>query len=127
VLCGVRGSLDDFDGAGRAAVERSAVRMVPPAPGQGPERAVAALLGDAPVYVHLDPDVLDPADNPVPYARRGGLTLAQLESLLRAVRCRGPVLGVELTAFHTDEDEARRQALGARLAGCLAELAGEGR
>ena len=72
VLCGVRGSLAEFDGAGRAAVERSPVRLV--SPGSEAERDVALALGDEPVYVHLDPDVLDQAENPVPYARSGGLS-----------------------------------------------------
>ena len=117
VLCGVRGSLDDFDGAGRRAVEGSRVRMVPPGPGAA--QAVVAALGTAPVYVHLDPDVLDPADNPVPYARPGGFGIEQLLDLLRAVRDRGPVVGVELTAFHTDDDPACRRALAERLVECL--------
>lgn len=120
VLCGVRGSLDDFDGRGRAAVEGSPVRMVPPSAEAG--SAVLAELGAGPVYVHLDPDVLDPSDNPVPYARPGGLSMAQLHDLLQAVRGRGPVVGVELTAFHTDDDPGRREALAERLLGCLAAL-----
>ena len=122
VLCGVRGSLDDFDGAGRRAVEGSPVRMVSPGPGAA--EAVVAALGTAPVYVHLDPDVLDPTDNPVPYARPGGLGIEQLLDLLRAVRDRGPVVGLELTAFHTDDDPARRRAVAERLVQCLERLAG---
>ena len=46
--------------------------------------AVLDALADAPVYVHLDPDVLDPAVNPVPYARPGGLALDALVDLLAA-------------------------------------------
>jgi arginase family enzyme len=120
VLCGVRGDLDDFDGAGRAAVERSPVHAVPPGPAAA--AAVVAALGDAPVYVHLDPDVLDPADNPVPYARPGGLRLGELHELLRAVVARGPVVGVEVTAFHTDDDPRRRSALALELAAAVEAL-----
>jgi arginase family enzyme len=122
VLCGVRGALDDFDGAGRAAVEASRVRMVPPGPGA--EAGVLSALGSGPVYVHFDPDVLDPAENPVPYGRPGGLSLDQVERLLAAVARRGPVLGVELTAFHTDDDLARRSSLAERLVICLSLLLG---
>jgi arginase family enzyme len=121
VLCGVRGSLDEFDGAGRAAVEDSAVRLV--SPGPEAQRGVLAEIGGAAVYVHLDPDVLGPADNPVPYARPGGLSLGLLEELLRAVRARGPIVGVELTAFHSDDDARKREALADRLIDCLALLA----
>ena len=122
VLCGVRGELDDFDGAGRAAVEASPVCMV--APGTDAETRVLSALDGGPVYVHFDPDVLDPSENPVSYARPGGLSLDQVEGLLRAVAARGRVVGAELTAFHTDDDPARRDALGARLVGCLAALLG---
>ncbi len=120
VLCGVRGLLEEFDGAGRAAVESSPVRMVPAGPDA--QDGVIAALGEAPVYVHLDPDVLDPSENPVPYARPGGLSLDQLGSLLGAVAARGPVLGVEVTAFHSDDDEARRERLGCRLVDRLAAV-----
>ncbi|MGN6380517.1 MAG: arginase family protein [Gaiellales bacterium] len=122
VLCGVRGSLDDFDGAGRAAVEASPVRMLPPGPGA--ESGILSALDPGPVYVHFDPDVLDPSENPVPYARPGGLSLDQVESLLGAVAAAHQVLGVELTAFHSDDDPARREALGERLVGCLGALLG---
>jgi arginase family enzyme len=122
VLCGVRGALDDFDGAGRAAVEASPVHMVPPGPDV--EARVLAALGGAPVYVHFDPDVLDPSENPVSYARPGGLSLDQVEGLLGAVARRGPVVGAELTAFRTDDDRARREALAARLVDCMAALLG---
>ena len=33
---------------------------------------IAAALGPGPVYVHFDPDVLDPAVNPIPYGRPPG-------------------------------------------------------
>jgi len=122
VLCGVRGALDDFDGGGRAAVDDSPVRMVPPSAEAG--AAVLGELGAGPVYVHLDPDVLDPSENPVPYARPGGLSTAQVLDLLRAIRARGPVVGVELTAFHTDDDPGRRQVLAGRLLDCLIALVG---
>jgi len=112
VLCGVRGKPGDFDHAGQLEAEAGALTMLPVAGAS----AVPAALGDAPVYVHLDPDVLDPAANPVPYARPGGLALDALVDLLGAVAARGPVLGLELTAFHTDDDAARRRALGAELA-----------
>ena len=69
VLAGVRGELDEFDGAGRAAADASPVTVIPPSPDAGGR--VLAALGDAPVYVHFDPDVLDPSENPVPYAPPG--------------------------------------------------------
>ena len=79
------------------------------------DRAVA-LLGSAPVYVHLDTDVLDPADNPLPYGRPGGLRLAALPGLLRKVAARGQLVGIEITAFHAAEEEQQRLALAEALA-----------
>src|ERR1039457_6977728 len=49
---------------------------------------ILAALGDAPVYLHLDPDVLDPSVNPVPYARPSGLSARGLRSPLAAVAAR---------------------------------------
>ena len=120
VLAGVRGELDEFDGAGRAAADASAITVIPPAPTLSAE--VLAALGDAPVYVHFDPDVLDPSENPVPYARPDGLTLDALAELLRAVAQRGPIVGVEITAFHTDDHRRVREALADRLIECVSPL-----
>ena len=122
VLAGVRGELDDFDGAGRAGVDASPVTVIPPSPELG--GLVIEALGDAPVYVHLDPDVLDPSENPVPYARPGGLALDAVAELLRVVSRRGPVVGVEITAFHTDDHRRVREALADALVECVRPLLG---
>ncbi len=120
VLAGVRGGLEEFDGAGRAAADASPMTVI------GPSTSLAAdalaALGDAPVYIHFDPDVLDPAENPVPYARPGGLSLAAVAELLRSVADRGPVVGVEITAFHSDDHRAVREALADRLVECVRPL-----
>jgi arginase family enzyme len=111
VHLGARGRDGDFDFAGQEAMAASAVTMC----GVGElERAVEA-LGDAPVYVHLDPDVLDPAANPIPYGRPGGLTAAALPALLARVAARGPVVGVEITAFHSADDAPTREHVCALL------------
>ena len=120
VLAGVRGGLDEFDGAGRAAVDASPVTVIPPSPTLAAE--VLAALGDAPVYVHFDPDVLDPAENPVHYARPGGPALDTVAELLRALPQRGPVAGVEITAFHSDDHRRVREALADRLVDCVRPL-----
>ena len=116
VLCGVRGKPGDFDHAGQLDAEAGALTMLPVAG----TPAVPAALGDAPVYIHLDPDVLDPSVNPVPYGRPEGMSAAALLDVLAAVAARGPVLGVEVTAFHSDDDERVR----ARVAGLLVDALG---
>ena len=109
VHLGARAQPGDFDYPGQCEAERSGMTMIPPA--RGHCEAVMAALGDAPVYVHLDPDVLDPLDNPVPYGRAGGLRAAELHALLRTLARRGPVVGMEITAFHSDDAPALRRRM----------------
>lgn len=107
VHLGARAQPGDFDYEGQCDAERSGMAMIPPGPGHCD--AAMAALGHAPVYVHLDPDVLDPADNPVPYGRAGGLRADELHALLRSLVRRGPVIGVEVTAFHSDDAASLRR------------------
>jgi arginase len=109
-----------FDEEGHRQAEASELTMIP-AGSTGPERVVAALDG-APVYVHLDPDVLDPSVFPAPYGRPGGLSAEALAEVLLAVAQGSPVVGLELTAYHAPDDLAQRDRLTAMLtgaAGCL--------
>ena len=111
VHVGARGAPGEFDWAGEEALRRSAATVLGVDDGG---RAVAA-LGSGPVYVHLDPDVLDPAVNPVPYGRPGGLGEEALLALLTAVAGRGPVAGIEVTAFHSSDDAEVRARMCALL------------
>jgi arginase len=114
VHLGARALPGDFDFAGQEE-GRGALRLLA-GDGDGALRA----LGDAPVYVHLDPDVLDPTVFPVPYGRPGGLGADALLELLEAVAARGPVVGVEVTAFHEPVDRAD----AGRVSGLLARAVG---
>ena len=51
-----------------------------------------------------------------------GLELEAVAELLRAVADRGPVVGVEITAFHTDDHRRVREALADRLIECVRPL-----
>jgi arginase family enzyme len=117
-----RAKADDFDEAGHDEAERSGMAMVGVDPGMAEH--VLGHLGNAPVYVHLDPDVLDPEVNPVAYGRPGGLDAEQLVGLLGAVAARGPVLGIEVTAYHSPDDPDGRagvtQLLGEAVSALLA-------
>jgi arginase family enzyme len=53
-----------------------------------------------PWYVHLDLDVLDPSVLPAQFAVPGGLSMAELRSILAALE---DVVGVEVTAFEEPE------------------------
>lgn len=120
VLCGTRPGPDAFDSAAQRLVEASDVRLV--AISDTTTGEVLAALGDAPVYVHLDPDVLDPSVNPVPYARPGGLSAEALREVLAAVAARHAIVGVEITAFHSPNDPPNRDALGTFLVDAVTPL-----
>jgi arginase len=98
VLCGVR----DLDAPEREALERARVTVV----GAQLETLVYLLnaLDDAPVYVHLDLDVLDPEVMPARFPADGGLTEEKLYDLLDAVAETCEVVGAEITCL---EDPAR--------------------
>jgi arginase len=114
VHLGARIAPGDFDEAGHREAEASELTMIPVGPAAR-ERVLDA-LGGAPVYVHLDPDVLDPSVNPLPYSRPGGLSGEELEALLEAVAGASPVVGLEITAYHAPEERAARDRLTALLA-----------
>jgi arginase len=116
---GARIEPGDFDEAGHREAEASELTMIPAA--AGPERVVAA-LDEAPVHVHLDPDVLDPSVFPVPYGRPGGLSAEGLAALLDAVADSAPVVGLELTAYWAPDDRGTRDRLTDLLSGAAERL-----
>ena len=67
--------------------------------------AVQNALDRAPVFVHLDVDVLEPEDMPAQFPVPGGLRPDKLYDLLEAVADECEVVGVEVTAF-VDADHA---------------------
>ena len=93
VLAGVR----DLDPPERELLERSQVTVV----GSSLETLVAVqnALDGAPVYVHLDVDVLDPEEMPAQFPAPGGLRSDKLYDLLEAVADECEVVGVEVTAL----------------------------
>jgi arginase family enzyme len=93
VMAGVR----DLDPAEREALERSPATVV----GAGLDTLVAVqnALDRAPVYVHLDVDVLDPEHMPAQFPVGGGLRPDKLYDLLEAVADECEIVGVEVTAF----------------------------
>jgi arginase family enzyme len=76
------------------------------------------------VYLHLDLDALDPqlapglVDEPVP----GGLSLPQVEEVVRAVAARFQLRAVALTTYNPECDqEEKTLRIGLRLIDLLAE------
>ncbi len=121
VHVGARSNPGDFDYAGQEQGRRELGAMLV---AEATSREVLTALGDGPVYVHLDPDVLDPQINPTPYARQGGMRAAQLLDLLRDVRIHAPIVGVEVTAFHSSDDPRTRERVRDLLGDGITTLVG---
>jgi arginase len=104
VLAGVR----DLDPAERDLLEDSPATVI----GASLETLVYTqnALDRAPVFVHLDLDVIDPEAFPATQVPApGGLAPDKLYDLLEAVAGECEVIGLEITAFEAPEDELERQ------------------
>ncbi|MEJ7817932.1 MAG: arginase family protein [Thermoleophilaceae bacterium] len=108
VLAGVR----DLDPAEREMLEKGSVTVI----GASPVETLVAVnnaLDGAPVYVHLDLDVIDPAQMPAQFPAPEGLAAEKLFDVLEAVAEGSEMVGAEVTAFAAPEDEGERQEAAA--------------
>ena len=102
VIVGVR----ELDGGERELLEHSDATVI----GASLETLVYAqnALDRAPVYVHLDLDVLDPSAFPAQFPAPGGLDPDKLYDLLEAISAECELVGLEVTGFEAPEDELER-------------------
>ena len=106
VLAGVR----DLDPPEREALEAGPVTVI----GASPVETLVAVsnaLDRAPVYVHLDLDVIDPEQMSAQFPAPDGLTAEKLFDVLEAVAETSELVGLEVTAFESPADAEERQAL----------------
>src|SRR5829696_199785 len=99
VLAGVR----DLDAGERELLERSAATVI----GASVVETLVAVknaLDGAPVFIHLDLDVLDPEEFPAAVPAPGGLSSDKLYDLMEAVAEDSELVGVEVTAFEAPGD-----------------------
>jgi arginase len=108
VLAGVR----DLDAGERELLERSAASVIG---ASAIETLVAAknALDGAPVYVHLDLDVIDPEHFPAQFPAPGGLHPDKVFDLLDSVTEDCELIGVEVTGFEAPEHEEERVSAAA--------------
>lgn len=92
VLVGAR----DLDPAERALIDAGRLTHIPPG-SELPERLREA-IGTAPVYVHIDCDVLDPGIVPTEYVADNGLSLADLRAACETM-ARNGIVGAEIAEF----------------------------
>jgi arginase len=104
VLAGVR----ELDGGERELLEASAATVVG---ASSVETLVATrnALEGAPLYVHLDLDVIDPESFPAQFPAAGGLAPDKLYDLLEAVAEDCELVGLEVTAFEAPDDATERR------------------
>jgi len=100
ILAGVR----DLDPGERMLLEQSPATVIGASTIETLVAAKNALDG-APVYVHLDLDVIDPSVFPAQFPAPGGLPPEKLFDLLEAVTEDCELVGLEVTAFEAPEDE----------------------
>ena len=98
VLAGVR----ELDPAERDLLERHGVTVLE----AGPQLLsdVREALAGAPVYMHIDVDVLDPSAFPVEYEVPGGLSRRLLRELLEEVVAVSQLVGFEVMEFEAPGD-----------------------
>ena len=103
VLAGIR----DLDPGERELLEGSAATVI----GASPVETLVAVknaLEGAPIFVHLDLDVIDPEDFPAAVPAPGGLHPDKLYDLMDSVLEDSELLGLEVTAFEVPDDEDAR-------------------
>jgi arginase/N-omega-hydroxy-L-arginine amidinohydrolase len=94
----------DIDSAERKLLEEAGVTLMP---GPIDPQAVLSFIGEAPVWIHIDWDALEPNHVPAAYRIADGLLPDQLRSLLEAIPA-GQIAGIELAEFEAPQDAAER-------------------
>lgn len=106
----------DLDGLEAAALAQSTVHRIP-ATGVGADAAAQvtdALSEVDQLFIHLDLDVLDPADARAnEYAAPAGVRLGALTAMLRALAQRAPVAALTLSAYDPAYDADGRTSRAA--------------
>ena len=93
--------LRDIDPAEQALIARHEASVLPPA--DVAAAPVLDWLGDRPVWVHIDWDVMEPGLVPAAYAVPGGLLPRQLQAVLEALPLL-QIVGLELAEFELPAD-----------------------
>ncbi|MFD3939163.1 arginase family protein [Streptomyces sp. NPDC058611] len=102
VLVGSR----DIDQAERDLIRTAGVHVIPPK--EATAQAILAAVGDAPVWIHIDWDVLEPGSVPADYTVPGGMLPTQIRAIFEAIPP-ARLLGVELAEFNAPRDPEDRE------------------
>jgi len=99
ILVGAR----DIDPDERELLQTAGVRIISPAEAT-PENVLRAVNG-APVWIHIDWDVLEPGFLPADYSVPNGLLPAQIRALFASIPI-AQIRGIELAEFNASTDAA---------------------
>jgi arginase len=92
----------DIDPPEQELIRAGRLQLIPP--GTDCVGQLKAAIGNSPVYVHLDCDVLEPGIVPTEYRIPGGLDLQQLNSAFQ-VLAECDVVGLEIAEFESSSEE----------------------
>ncbi|MBX6963735.1 arginase family protein [Alcaligenes faecalis] len=95
----------DIDPPEQVLLDQHRVQVIPPA--QVQPDTLLPLIGDSPIWIHVDWDVLEPGHVPAEYKVKGGITLEQLRAVFRALPL-DQVKGLELAEFSAQDDNNLR-------------------
>ncbi len=99
ILVGAR----DIDPAERGLLQSAGVRILPPA--HVTPRNVQNAVNGAPVWIHIDWDVLEPGFLPADYSVPNGLLPSQIRALFESIPVT-QIRGIELAEFNASADAA---------------------
>lgn len=102
ILVGAR----DIDPAERELLQNAGVRIIPPAEAT-PENVLSAVNG-APVWIHIDWDVLEPGFLPADYSVPNGLLPTQIRALFESIPV-AQIRGIELAEFNASTDSGNNE------------------
>lgn len=115
VIVGAR----DIDPPESELLRQAGVRVVSSV--EASPKMVLPMIGDAPVWIHVDWDVLEPGFVPAAYAIPGGPLPETLRAIFEAIPG-DRIVGIELAEFESSSDEDANAASLAYLAHAVAPL-----
>ncbi|MGO9005354.1 MAG: arginase family protein [Beijerinckiaceae bacterium] len=104
VLAGQR----DLDPQESLLIAKHGVTLVAAPHGRLDQARLIEAVDGAPIWLHIDTDVIDPLCLPAEYRVRGGLHPNALRAALAALLQTSELVGFELTEFETPQDEVLR-------------------
>ena len=106
VLAGQR----DLDPREAELIAEHGVTLVAAPDGHLDQARLVEAVGGAPIWLHIDTDVIDPLYLPAEYRVTGGLHPDDVRAAFEALLRQSELVGFELTEFESPHDDAARRA-----------------